>query len=287
MIVSHSEVESRLLCERRHYYAYGELLEPIGNNIHLFRGVIGHEGLAAFFQTLKDTSNWNEARDSMRRYFHAKLMQQTTAEKIKVVGATQLLIEEFLKHMREEILTWKIIEVEAPRQVVIDDEFTYIYVIDLLFWAGSYFPVDWKFTYDYFSEEIMGLLPQIPKYVGALRLEGLHVPTGYYGFFRYRELKNPKTSDKFRFDRVDISNQRIRRTFEEYLAVARRIAADKAKPLSEWEKSVVRTANKSVCNYCQFRSVCAVELRGDSAAVLKRDYYKKRESPLRKVIDET
>jgi hypothetical protein len=79
LIVSHSECDSITLCELRHYYAFGEKLEPIEKSYSLDRGITGHHFMHIFMKTLKETGNWDDSIEVLNEALAqavAKLKQQ-------------------------------------------------------------------------------------------------------------------------------------------------------------------------------------------------------------------
>jgi hypothetical protein len=78
------------------------------------------------------------------------------------------------------------------------------------------------------------------------------------------------------------SATRVTRTFFEQIGVANEIMARDAMPIEEASATAWRTANKMVCQNCQFRALCAEELRGGNVkAALANDFEPK---PKREVI---
>jgi hypothetical protein len=78
------------------------------------------------------------------------------------------------------------------------------------------------------------------------------------------------------------SPTRVERTFVEQIGVAQEIQARDALPVDEASATAWRTANKLVCNNCQFKAICAEELRGGNVkAALANDFEPK---PKRQVI---
>jgi hypothetical protein len=66
---------------------------------------------------------------------------------------------------------------------------------------------------------------------------------------------------------------RITRTFEEQVGVAVEIQHRDSLPFEEASATAWRTANKLVCNHCQFRAICSEELRGGNVkAALANDF---------------
>lgn len=60
--VSHSEVDSYLLCRRKHYYGYGLGLERVSTSHSLATGTAGHRILEAFYGHLLDLAATPQAQ---------------------------------------------------------------------------------------------------------------------------------------------------------------------------------------------------------------------------------
>src|SRR5690349_57534 len=69
VVISHSEVDSYLLCPQRHFYAFGDKLEgaekaglePKQFSDSLYRGIVGHKSLEVFYLACMNGSQIKDA----------------------------------------------------------------------------------------------------------------------------------------------------------------------------------------------------------------------------------
>jgi hypothetical protein len=62
--VSHSEVDSYLLCRRKHYYGYGLSLQRVKESSSLATGVAGHKILEAFYRAILNAGHTVEEQQA-------------------------------------------------------------------------------------------------------------------------------------------------------------------------------------------------------------------------------
>lgn len=273
MIVSHSEVESRLLCERRHYYAFGERIQKNEVSESLQRGISGHSMLHMFFQRYALTSNWNVSLDAMDTEVAKLIAQESDGTQATKLLNVLTLTRAGLEFWRKKIERWNIQGVENEFRLKIGDH-EFCFTVDLLIFEDGFFKViDWKFAQDFYDNVAIALLPQIPKYIGGLRALGYNVDGGYYGFLRTRSLKSNDPRDLFKLVPVQPSRRRIKRTFEEFLDNAQEIVGLKNAGLEEWEASTHRVGNNLVCRSCSYKFPCSVELDGNDASKIKKEMF--------------
>jgi CRISPR/Cas system-associated exonuclease Cas4 (RecB family) len=274
-IVSHSEVESFILCGRRHYYAHGEKLQKKVLSESLRRGLDGHSNMEYFFKHLTNSNSWDS---SMRELQGHMTQAMLTADEDGAKEVTKLmgLIVGFLNYYKQEILSWELVAVEEEYQVEAEPGVKFGFKPDLLIKVGGYIePVDWKFTYDFYQPAVQAILPQLPKYMWALREMGYPVRRGRYGFLRYRSLKNnPPPSARFRIDSVPFNKVRDKRTYDEWIDTCYEInTLKRMNNLIVWEKEVKRVANALVCKSCSFKELCGADLVGVGGDNIRREMY--------------
>ncbi len=274
MITSHSEVETALLCSRRHYYAFGEKLARKSTSISLSRGVAGHAVLAAFFDSYKANRSYSVAYAAAMNHL-AELMQEAkSADDVSMLGHLTQIVSTFLENNKERIANWQIESVEQEYRVELEDDLTYAFTIDLVARErGQLIVVDWKFAYDFYEPKIVKVLPQVPKYIGGLQRMGMQARRGYYGILRTRSLKSPTPDSTFRLVPIEPNPARVARTFHEFTTKARELHQLKQLPLAEWEAKTTRTGNNIVCKGCSFAEICGIELEGRDASLDKKMDY--------------
>lgn len=289
--VSHSEVDSYLLCRRKHYYGYGLSLERISTSQSLATGTAGHRVLEAFYRHLLELAS--DATGQLERFDLALKRAEEEYDAIIAEGFVEptnraqlfdVLFNHEWGYFANEFLVrngWTIVAVEKEFSLVYDEEneSKYPFVVDLIVQdpEGNYVVIDHKFVYDFYTPEQTDLQPQIPKYIGALRALDYPVTYGAYNMLRTRKLKTPEASSMNYFMMLKPNPDRVLNTFMEQLGVAAEIQALKELSIDEQNTRAYRTANKMVCQSCSFRDICSTELMGGNTELMLRTEYKIRE----------
>ncbi|MCA9367627.1 PD-(D/E)XK nuclease family protein [Candidatus Kaiserbacteria bacterium] len=284
-VISHSEVDAFLLCEQRHFYAFGDAtfgplagLEPKTFSDSLYRGIIGHEAMATFLKSFMAKGDFDRASRAGISEVQTLLMREsnpsTSSMKIVTDLVTRILPRAF-QFMHNEFLSqgWEIAYVEHTFRLEIplgDTTLVYPFKPDAIIGDphGNLYVFDHKFIYNFYTPDEINLLPQIPKYIGALRALGIHVKGGYYNQIRWREVKDLNAHN--RADRFLPSVARIQNSFKQQVEVMRKIADLKNGDLDEWRDNNLRTLNGMVCKNCSFKLLCASELNGQETTLAKR-----------------
>jgi hypothetical protein len=289
--VSHSEVDSYLLCRRKHYYGYGLSLERINTSNSLATGTAGHRVLEAFYAhllSLSDTAQ-GQKENFQLAYERAQTVYRQIIDEGYEDANNRAILYDMLFHpewgyFANEFMVqngWRILAVEAEFSLIYDTETDskYPFVVDLLVQdpEGRYVVIDHKFVYDFYTPEQTDLQPQIPKYIGALRAMNHEVVYGAYNMVRTRKLKTPTPESMTYFMILKPNTDRVLNTFMEQLGVAAEIQAVKELPLEDQNKRAYRTANKMVCQSCSFRDICSTELIGGNTELMLKTEYKIRE----------
>jgi hypothetical protein len=124
----------------------------------------------------------------------------------------------------------------------------------------------------------MELLPQLPKYIGALRGLNHRIEGGAYNMIRTRKKKDPQLGDMLQFTGpLDIPAGRVKRTFIEQIHVAREIDALTQLPVEQQDVLAYRTASGLTCSRCSFKSLCAAELNGKNSRLIEATEFKQKE----------
>lgn len=200
--VSHSEVDSYLLCRRKHYYGYTLSLRRVRESMSLAMGSLGHKLLETFYAhilehtDLKDQANaevWDAAVEAATEVF-----RQEVKDGFEQPDNRADLLELFLRYVEHEALIregWTILAVEKKFNLEYDpdNQLRYPFVVDLIARdpKGKIVVIDHKFVYDFYSYEDSQMQPQIPKYIGALRGLGFKVDYGAYNMLRTRKVSGP------------------------------------------------------------------------------------------------
>ncbi len=289
--VSHSEVDSYLLCRRKHYYGYGLSLERITTSHSLATGTAGHRILEKFYEKLLELGV--TAEEQLAAWDQALAVAQAEYELIVDEGYENVNnraeLHDMLFHAEwgyfanEFVVNngWRILAVEQEFNLLYNEatDSQYPFVVDMIVEDadGKIAVIDHKFVYDFYTPGQTDLQPQIPKYIGALRAMNYPVAYGAYNMVRTRKLKTPEPENMNYFMILKPNTDRVLNTFMEQLGVAAEIQALKELSLEEQSKRAYRTANKMVCQSCSFREICSTELMGGNTQLMLKTEYKIRE----------
>lgn len=268
-VISHSETESFNQCSRRHYYSFGECIEPIKRSQALNRGVIGHAMWKVFWENFPQ--GIEEAKQAIINFASAKLQ---TGESIPDLVYLMNTMLECIEYYTDTIKSWTVVEFETTHRVQFQD-FEFAFTPDLVVREanGNLRLIDYKFVYDFYEADMFELLPQIPRYIGGLQLDGVTITKGSYFFLRYRNVKSEGEGNRFAIRNVPVNGPKISNSFRDVIKSAERIAKLKALSLNNWLEETSRTSVKTVCNYCPFKRICVAELNGsDGRAARAMDY---------------
>lgn len=280
-VISHSEVETYLLCEQRHFYAFGDNtfgdlqgLEPLNLSDALYRGIVGHSALEAFYKAIKEGKPYDTAAEMSSQ----ECMVWSTKPNPKYNILADLngrILPRYFEYAKEKFNEgWRpeYVENEFRLKFKVSEETTYIYPFkpDVIMRDpnGNLWVWDHKFVYNFYSQEEINLLPQIPKYIGALRALGLHIVGGYYNQLRWREVKDLSAHN--RLDPFKPSDERVVNAFRQQIRVMEKIASLKEGSYEDWEQNLNRTLNGMVCKSCSFKHLCATMLNGSDGKLMRK-----------------
>jgi hypothetical protein len=286
IVISHSEVESYLSCQRKHFYAFGDStfgdqagLEPTSFSDSLFRGIIGHEVLSVFYSRIKEGDSVESAGErsfETLRAIGARPDVLTHPSHLKIViDLAGRILPRFYANEAVQALNqgWFPVHVEETfrlRFEIGDKTYVYPFRPDVIMRdaAGNLWVWDHKFVYNFYTDDQIKLLPQIPKYVGALRAcTDLYIKGGFYNQLRWREVKD--LNAHVRHDKFVPSDTRIKNAFRQQYRVMGKIAALKSQATAEWEENVDAVLSTMVCKSCSFKHLCAADLDGQDTKLMK------------------
>jgi PD-(D/E)XK nuclease superfamily len=293
-VISHSEVDSFLSCERKHWYAFGHPievsdvlshgLEPKSHANGLFKGIRGHEALAAYYKYLMPISiervptaqNMEEAQNKAMECLTIAMSENP--ERLELLANLVVILRAYFDYYHDDDrLNWKYLSVEDEYRVDLSEEVQNPFRPDLIRMSrrtGKIEVVDHKFLANLYGGDEIGILPQLPKYVGYLRKLGYDVHDAVYNLISNRVLvTKPYVGNTTTMRRVNmnLTRERIDRSIKEQTEITYRIAEYKNDP--NWEDRVLRTANSFNCRSCAFLALCTADLNGeDTSVAVKYDF---------------
>lgn len=273
---SYSETESFNMCERRHYYSYGEKIQGKGITEPLARGAIGHQILAIYYEARKRGVDHKQAVVEASSHLWGLVNELDLFDPIKFGTDLSVLLSDYFEVYADDDI--EILEVEVAYDVQLTDDFTIPVVLDLIarIPGRGVFVIDHKFTYDFYDVDKLDLSPQLPLYMAALFGLNIHVDGIMYNELRTRETKVNKqlVEQKFRRTPLIITPNKITIIMREQMMAARRIGQLKSMSLDEWEKSVLR--NHMACRLCPFTTVCVADLEDRDSQLVRDSFYEPR-----------
>ena len=289
--ISHTEVDQFLTCERKHWYAFGHPidgtrgLEPTVHANGLFKGITGHEALAVYYGYLAPISQNRPPTD--REMDQAEILATQNLSKSlaenpdrgELIMSLMVILTKYFEYYRkEDQFDWKYLAVETEFRLELDYDTWYAFKPDLIRQnrkTGNIEVVDHKFLANLYDGSVIGILPQLPKYVEALRRLGFDIKDGVYNLISNRVLVTKPYEASYTTMRrmpLIVTQSRIKRTFSEQLLVIGHIADLKEDP-NNWPDMVVRTANSFNCKNCSFLELCVADLNNeDTTVAIKYNY---------------
>lgn len=260
ILISHSECESEAQCEQKHAYAHMQKIEPATTSIALQRGNAGHFALETFLKAIK-------AGETNKKAVNIALNELNDSDDypINVINEVRPLVTGWMENIFPT-LGWKIVEVEREFRMEIEPGLIYPFKVDAIVEIrGELVIIDHKFVADPYSTEVIRLMPQVPRYIGALRQMGIDIRYGKYNFIRTRKLT---TMSAYSEEPITPNNDRIYNSFMELVQQMRKIRDLKLLP-QERRPIPIRTVNKMNCGHCGFNELCGLELEGRDSTKLR------------------
>lgn len=252
-IISHSEVESLGQCETKHYYGHELKITSKNHSMGLQRGTDGHHFFETFFKSkLAGKSDADAKMD-------ATIATASLQYGPEIINKCSVWVDKIWPK-----LGWKIVACEIELRVAVSETLVYACKIDLLVEIrGTLVLVDHKFLYDFYTQQMVDIFPQMPKYMAALRQHGYDVKYAIYNMVRTREVKD--FDAKYMQLETHPTEYRIKNAFREQVQVMKRIEEGIINP--------THTANKMNCGNCQFADLCAEDLAGKSTKLMIEAFY--------------
>ena len=272
--ISNSEVATWLTCRRQYYYAFDMGIAPKqrfnnpGKVSTLAIGTLGHEILAIYYEGLKYDMSVEEAREGARHQI-AMLMMNPQHYSVPIVSATSAILERYWSfYAKDDYERFEVLDVEKEYDIPLTDEFSYVFRFDLLLKERRTPKIgltDHKFKYDFFSDEAISLSGQLPKYVGALRYNGVNPDFVWLNQIRAKPAaKEWGPKDFFRRSPVTPSNFKVTTAIREQVIASQEIAEWREQPDEVKKATALRSMDSfpNPCGKCPFNLICRMEYDG-------------------------
>jgi len=275
--ISNSEVSTWLTCQMRYFFEFDLAVQPIHYSEPLQRGVLGHEVLAVYYQSLKDGHTHTESVDAANQHL-MRYMGAGNSYDLPIVLDIHRILTAYWDIAAQ--LPWRILHVEEQFDAWLTEEFQFSMRLDLLIQDmsdGKIKIVDHKFVYDFWQGDDLRLNPQLPKYIGTLRANSIKVDGAILNQLRYRKIKEPRIDQLFQQTPFEPPNARVVNTMRQQITASQDIVKWRAIPIELREKRALRVLNKMVCRSCPVKNLCMETLDGNSIDYMLAGEYKKRD----------
>lgn len=275
--ISYSKGQAFKACERKFEYAHIELhpndpkkpgLMPKNKATALARGSYGHAIMEHAANELMP-QEFPYSQEACVLAINNAIVWGMKQPDVKFMPEIMKQVMHFFTNVFP-VLGMRILAVEKEYMLPIGKDpvsgrdIVYPFTVDLVVEIeGQIFIIDWKFSADAYSDDRCDIEPQIPGYIGAMRALGINVRSGYYVFMRTRKMNN--VEEQVVIKAVRPNEVRIKQSFKEHLITTGKIIRAQNDPT--WEPT--RNAGNN-CDYCDFKKICGIELRGESAALMKQ-----------------
>lgn len=260
--ISGSQVANYMQCQKKFELAHIEkLMGANGSGKALEKGKTGHKILEVWAKAHKDGMD-TETALSMGM---AAGMEFNTGFAVEVFPMIAYWVKNIFPN-----LGWKILEVEKTYYARVGTAkdgrpLIFPYTVDLLVEAeGKIVIVDHKFQADAFEEDMIELMPQLKKYIVALRSQKINVHHAIYNTFRTRVMKAGP-------DERNVMQKTVPRVPQLKAAMKTQIVM--MHKIDEHEGEYLRVLDKNICTYCPFKKICIVETNGEDATLIKQFDY--------------
>ena len=280
MGTSHSEIDTMLTCERRHYYSYFLNLEPASKSKALETGTNVHDLLDRHFTKIQELQQ-QHGLDYITEEVITEVTGQTVAEALNQMYSAEVITMYNNAILYNPFNFWEVLAVEDKRKLTLPNGMHMTFIVDLILRDnnGYIWIIDHKTAYDFYPDYLVKLFPQLPKYVGALRSMGLPAHKAGYSFMRKRTVKNATQHDLYKFQEVEIPDKRIQQAIHEQYRGAQRVMSRRKlydKDPAQLEDYTLRSASDMNCKMCPFKTLCAADMLGeDTEIIIALDYAQK------------
>lgn len=250
-VISHSEADAHSQCEVKHHYAHEDKITPLTHSDALGLGTCGHLFMETFLKAILSNMNDEQAKDFA--------IDAVAGESFgaKAISLCIPWVENIWPN-----LGWKVLAVEQEFRVAISETLVYACKVDAVVEIdGDIVLVDHKFLYDPYDQSVIDIFPQLPKYMGAMRNNGVPVKYALYNMIRTRNT----TKELYTIKATYPNNHRVKTAMLEQIEVMKRI--------EQGTKLPIHTSNKMNCGNCQFKDLCAMELRGEDSTLFKQNFF--------------
>lgn len=273
-LISNSEVTSFTKCQRNYYFEYVLDLEPKVASDPVTKGILVHSALEFYYVAKSEGASEGEAREAAQ----TPLLRAMTDDVLDVptVGELSTLLTGYFNSYPNDDKDYEVISVEGKFALQLSDDFGLPGTLDLIWRDRSdnrYIVIDHKTSYNFFTEEQLATLGQVPKYIQILRSMGLDVKYAILNQLRTRNLK--PGNELYRRSVINPSKSRIAAVIQQHKAISEQII--KFRETATLDSSIP-SLNRTACSNCPFFSLCDSSLEGAPLKYTIQQEFKTRTS---------
>lgn len=258
--ISNTEVTTYLTCRRMYFYQFILELQPKKLGKPLLRGIIFHEVMEIYWKARLNGMNHLQSMAEAQK----KFADITVESPVDVLMEVQVIWTRYME-AHNGWPNWRPLGAEETIKIPISDTLTFTFKYDFYYQdleTGAYYVLDYKLTYDFWTEWEHKLNAQMPKYIAGMQSAGFRVDGGMLEEVRTREVK---TTDKWRSTPYHPSAYKIRGFITQHIDASMEIEAFRALPTAEQKKDALPVLNKfGACKFCNFRDLCEAEVAGET-----------------------
>lgn len=264
MIVSHSEIQDFLTCQRKWFYGYVQKIEPDQLTPGIDRGTEGHACIETFLQAI---IGGYAPRDAIKlAHDEFESIHNPDIDDRYHMPLEQILFDWYFPNEPYVRFGWQPLAVEYKATIPLDVDLEYGFTADAVFYDthGDMALVDHKFLGDFYSDAAGDLSPQIVRYGGALQVLGYPIKRGEYDMVRTKPLmKSHALPQRLSQMRVELTPGRVKQTMHETHVAALTIQGYQELDPVQLSEVVLRIGDEHVCKMCWYRDLCKAELDGN------------------------
>ena len=282
--VSGSAVSTALTCGRKALYAFHPAynLEPNSLGPALTRGNIGHKALEVFYTELQQGVERSVAKKNILTRLALKGMNYAAEGDgfmTKMMGDLTTRLDQYFDFYENELDDFDIIGVETLLEAELDSPVAkFAGRVDLVIKykrgprKGEVAPLDHKFVYNFWNDNVFIMNAQMPNYIWGLRK-----------MFPDETITRAVVNQvRHRMDAVEAFSRRnivptrleITELINNHTQAANDWALIQMMPKEEAQRKVTRNPTKFACQYCPFIRLCKAELLGEDTELMIKHEFK-------------
>lgn len=274
-LISNSEITTWLTCRRRYYYEYVLNIEPKVFSEPINQGILIHAILEEYYAAKALGLPEEDCRHNADEPISVALDRGDLD--IAVLLKTRSLMERYFNYYEEEDKQYEIYAVESKLSKQLDPKFNMVGTVDLI-WrdinTDTYYVVDHKSSYNFWTDDQASISGQMPKYVILGKELGINVTTAMVNQIRTREMKSTNGKDYFKRAYVKPNDHRLRDVEQQHRNASKEIIAFRE---GEDGSEPVPIYNKFYCSNCPYLDLCQATADGTDLTYIVKHNYKTRQ----------